>query len=120
MADRLLMVTWDEPVRGAEARAVEVFNDALGILGRMQQEGRIEKFDVALLEPNGGLGGFITVLGSQDQITAMRADEQWHRNTVEATLCVDGMKHVEGVCNDGVATEMALYVELAGAVPQRA
>ena len=49
MADRILFITWKAPVRGLEERAVESFNEAIGLYGRMQQEGRIESFDVALL-----------------------------------------------------------------------
>jgi hypothetical protein len=57
MADRVLFISWGQTVRGAEEHALEVFNDALGILGRMQQDGRIEGFDVVLLNANGDLGG---------------------------------------------------------------
>jgi hypothetical protein len=120
MADRLLMITWREPARGAEARALEVFNDALGILGRAQQEDRIEKFDVGMLEPNGGIDGFITIQGTREQIDALRAHEEFVRNTLEATLCVDGITHIEGACNEGVAETMAMYQEAINAVPQRA
>ena len=45
---------------GAEERGIEVFNEALGLLGRMQQDGTIEKFDVALLAPNSDLARLIT------------------------------------------------------------
>ena len=55
MADRVLFISWRMVVRGREERALEVFNEALGLYGRMQQEGRIERFDVVLLEPNGEL-----------------------------------------------------------------
>ena len=49
MADRMLLIAWGAPVRGLESRAIEVFNEALGILGRMQQDGRIEGFDAGAL-----------------------------------------------------------------------
>ena len=120
MADRLLMITWGEPARGLEARALEVFNEAIGILGRAQQEGRIEKFDVALLEPNGNVDGYIAIQGTADQINALRANEEFRRNTVDATLCVDRITHTEGACNEGVATMMAMYQDAISAVPQRA
>ena len=62
MADRVLFIAWGENVHGREERGLEIFNEAMGILGRMQQEGRIEKFDVALLDPNGGdLEGYVAV-----------------------------------------------------------
>jgi hypothetical protein len=120
MADRLLMITWGEVARGLENRAVEVFNEALGICGRRQQEGKIERFEVALMEPNTFLAGFICCYGSAEQITALRADEEFRRNTFDASLCVDQICHTEGVCNEGIAREMAMYQEAANKVPQRA
>lgn len=120
MADRMLFVGWGAPARGAEERAMEVFNDALGILGRMQQDGRIERFEVALLNPDQEIGGFFTVLGTADQIAGVRTDEEFQRNTIDAGLCVDGMRHIEGYTGEGVAPQMALYQQALGHVPQRA
>ena len=120
MADRLLMITWKDPARGAETRAIEVFNEAIAILGRRQQEGRIENFDVALMDPNETLGGYLAIRGTREQISALRADDEFRRNTIEATLCVDGICHIEGSCNEGVAADMALYEQAVSAVPQRA
>ena len=120
MADRCLFIGWETPVRGAEERAIEVFNEALGILGRKQQDGRIEGFEVVLLDPSAALNGYITVHGSADQIGALRADEEFRRNTIAATLCVDGIQHIEGFTGEGVAREMALYQDAIGRVPQRA
>jgi hypothetical protein len=120
MADRSLTITWREPARGREERALEVFNDALGILGRKQQEGAIEGFDVCLLAPNGTMDGFMQVTGTAEQIAALRADEEFLRNTTEATLNVDGITHIEGYVNEGVARMMGLYQESIGKVPQQA
>lgn len=120
MADRMLFIGWGESVRGAEERGLEVFNEALGLLGRMQQEGRIEKFDVALLAPNSDLAGFISVQGSAAQIAAVREDPEWRRNTIDASLIVDDLRHIDGYTNEGVAGEMTLYQEAVGRVPQRA
>lgn len=97
-----------------------VFNEAMGILGRKQQEGQIDSFDVVLLEPNGDLDGYITVKGSAEQISALRADQEFQRNTVDATLSVNGIRHVEGYTNEGVAAQMAMYQEAISKVPQRA
>jgi hypothetical protein len=120
MADRVLFIGWGTPVRGLEARGLEVFNEALGLLGRMQQDGRIEGFDVVLLEPNGGLNGYVTVKGTAEQITAVRADDDFRRNTIDAALIVDDLRHIEGFTNEGVATEMAQYQAAIERVPQRA
>ena len=120
MADRVLFIGWGTPVRGMEARGLEVFNEALGLLGRMQQDGRIEGFDVVLLEPNAGLNGYVTVKGTAEQITAMRADDDFRRNTVDAALIVDDLRHIEGFANEGIAAQMARYQAALERVPQRA
>lgn len=120
MADRVLVIGWGNPVRGAEEQALEAFNDAMGMLGRMQQEGRIDSFDVALLEPNSDMDGFIMIRGTAEQITAMRADEEFQRNTINAQLSVDGIRHMEGATNEGVAHMMGMYQEALAKVPQRA
>jgi hypothetical protein len=119
MADRVLFVGWDEVARGAEERALEAFNEALGLLGTMQQDGRIEGFDVMLLEPNGSLGGFIVIRGTAEQIAGVRADSGFQRNTIKAQLAVDGVRHIEGYTNEGVAAQMAMYQEAIAEVPQR-
>ncbi|MEA2296311.1 MAG: hypothetical protein QOE86_3950 [Solirubrobacteraceae bacterium] len=120
MADHLLFMSWSNPVRGLEERAVEVFNDALGILGRRQQQGKIEGFDVALMEPNGELGGYIAARGTAEQITALRTDEEFMRNTIDAQLCVEDIRHIEGVTNEAISEQMGMYTEAVGRIPSRA
>jgi hypothetical protein len=119
MADRMLFVSWGQPVRGLEERGLEVFGEALGLLGRMQQDGRIESFDVALLTPNGDLNGYIAVHGSAAQIDALRQDDEFIRNTVDAAMIVDGLRHIEGYTNEGVARQMEIYGAAIAKVPQR-
>jgi hypothetical protein len=120
MADRVLFISWGEPVRGMEERAIEVFNDALGILGRMQQDGRIERFDVQLLRPSADIGGYMSIFGTAEQIHALREDEEFMRNTIDATLSVERMRHLEGFANEGVATQMGMYQEAMGRMQARA
>ena len=119
MADRLLFLSWDTPVRGLEERGLEVFNEALGLYGRMQQDGRIESFDVVLLAPSGGLNGYMELRGSAAQMAAVREDADFRRVLVDASMVVDNLRLVDGYCNDGIAREMALYQAAIGGIPQR-
>lgn len=119
MADRLLLISWGAPVRGLEERGLEVFNEALGLLGRMQQDGRIESFDVALFDPNGELNGFVIARGSREQIDALRADEEFLRSTADAQLIVDHLRHLEGSTNEGVARMLEIHQGAIAKVPQR-
>jgi hypothetical protein len=118
MADRVLFIGWNAPIPGREERGLEVFNEAVGLYGRMQQEGRIEKFDVVLLGPNGDLNGYIELHGSAEQLAAVRQDEEFERNTINASLVVDRLRHLDGVANEEVARQMALYQESVARVPQ--
>src|ERR1700737_1447713 len=118
MSDRVIFISWSTPVRGPEGGGVEVFNETMGLFGRMQQEGRIEKFDVVLLGATGDFNGYIELHGSAEQIAAVREDEEFQRNTIEASLIVDDLRHAEGGANQEIARQMALYQESVARVPQ--
>jgi hypothetical protein len=120
MADRVLFIGWSTAVRGREERGLEVFNESVGLFGRMQQDGRIEKFDVVLLEPSGDLEGYIELHGSSAQLAALREDEEFQRSMIDAGLIVDGLRLLEGFTNDEIARQMALYRESVARVPQTA
>ena len=119
MAERVLFIGWRTPVRGAEERGLEVFNEALGLYGRMQQEGRIEGFDVALLDPNGDLNGYIELRGTGEQLAAAREDAEFRRIMIDAALVVDNFRMIDGYTNEGIAQQMAVYQEAIAKVPQR-
>jgi hypothetical protein len=118
MAERVLFISWGSPIPGREERGLEVFNEAIGICGRMQQEGRIEKFDVVLLRPNGELNGYIELHGSVEQLAAVREDDEFMRNTADASLVVNNLRHLDGATNEEVAGQVARYQEAVARVPQ--
>jgi hypothetical protein len=119
MADRMLFVGWGATISGREARALEVFNGSIGFYGRCQQEGRIESFDVVLLEPHGGgLQGYVQLHGSADQLAALREAEDFQRLVLDASLIVEELGVVGGFTNEGVARQIAIYREAIAEVPQ--
>jgi hypothetical protein len=120
MADRVMFISWTATVPGREERGLEVFNEALGLYGRLQQEGKIESFDVALMDPNGTLDGYIQVRGSAEQLAAVRASDDYRRNMVDAGLITVNLAVTEGSVGEGVARDVALYQEALGKVPQHA
>jgi hypothetical protein len=118
MAERMLFIGWGQVARGREEHALEVFNDTVGLYGRMQQDGRIESFDVALLDPNDGLDGYVALRGSAQQMAAVRQDDEFRRVMTDAALIVDRLQIVDGVCDKGVEKEIAIYQQAAAKVPQ--
>ena len=120
MADRIIHISWGAPIAGREERGLEVFNEAIGLYGRMQQEGRIEGFDVALMVPNGGVEGFMSLRGSVEQLVAVSEDEEYQRVMTDASLVVHDLCIANGYVNEGIAQQMAIYQDAIGRVPQMA
>src|SRR4051794_32213810 len=120
MADRVLFISWGRPVAGREERGLEVFNEAIGVYGRRQQEGKIEGFDVCLLVPNGIAEGYIQVRGSADQLALLQEDEEYQRNLLDASLIVEDLCVSVGYTGNGIAQQMEMYQDAITKVPQTA
>jgi hypothetical protein len=120
MADRMLVLSWGSTVRGREERALDVFNQSLGIYGRLQQESRIESFDVKLMAPNALLSGYAELKGSASQMAGVREDGEFRALCAAAELIVDDFNVIDGFCDEGVAEQMAFYQEAIAEVPQSA
>jgi len=112
MPDRAVFIGFGQPVRGREERAVDVFNDFVGMFGRMAADGRIADMDVTLLDPHGGdLGGFFMAHGSAEQCSALMMDEEFRRACTDANLIVDNFGVVPAATGQAVGDEMAMYME---------
>jgi hypothetical protein len=118
MADRILLLSWGTVVRGREERALDVFNRALGIYGRMEQEGEIESFDVTLMSRNGPVNGYAQLKGTASQLAAVREDPEFIRLCADAELIVDDFQVSYGYCDEGVAEFLAVYQEAVAEVAQ--
>jgi hypothetical protein len=112
MADAGLFIGWGEVVRGREERALEVFNETLEHYGQLQSDGRIEDFEVALLDPHGGeLQGYAMLRGSEDQIDAVRRDEDFQRLMARASLVVDDLWLIGAAIGEGLGRSVSIYQE---------
>lgn len=120
MAERVLFISWDETVHGREERALEVFNETLGLYGRMQQQGKIESFNTVLLDPNAKLDGYIELRGSAEQIAKVRTDDEFRRGIADAAMVTHGLTVIDGACDKGVEKEIGIYQQALAKVPQMA
>ncbi len=115
MAEAGLFIGWGEPVRGREERALAIFNESVQYWGGLQQQGRIERFDVALLPPHGGdLGGFALLRGTAEQIDSVRRDEEFRRLVQRVRLVVEDLGLVDALVDDGLAQGLGLYQDAVG------
>ena len=112
MADAGLFIGWGQTVRGREERALGVFNETLEFYGHLQSDGRIDDFEVALLDPHGGeLQGYVMLRGSEDQIDAVRRDEDFQRLMIKGSLVVDDLGMIPASIGEGLARAMTMYQE---------
>jgi hypothetical protein len=115
MADAALFVGWGPPVRGREEKGLEVFNEALAYYGQKQESGAIESFEVVLVAPHGGdLAGFILVRGSQEQLNALRLEDDFDRLNTRADQIVERFGVVDAAVGEGVGRAIAFYQEAIG------
>src|SRR3954462_10641891 len=76
MAERVLMISWGQPVRGRAQHGLEVFGESVAYYEQLRDAGRIEGFEVMLLDPNGLMEGCMLLLGSHAQLDAVREQER--------------------------------------------
>jgi hypothetical protein len=115
MVEAGLFVGWGPPVRGREAKSLEVFNESVQYWGGLQQDGRIESFEVVLLYPHGGdLGGFALLRGSHEQLNEVGGDEEFLRLTARAGLIVERLGVVRAVLGDGLEQQIGIYQQAVG------
>ena len=117
MAEKVLFISWGENVAGREERGLEVFNETVGMYGRLQQEGRIESFDVVLLEPN---AGYMEIRGSAEQMAALRESDEFLRSMTDAALIVHDLKMAEGYTGAAIPRMLDMYQQAIAKVPQHA
>jgi hypothetical protein len=112
VADAGLFIGWGEVVRGREDRALEVFNETLEFYGQLQADGRIEDFEVALLDPHGGeLQGYVMLRGSEEQIDSVRRGEDFIGLMTKASLIVDDLGIIGASIGESLGRAISIYQE---------
>jgi hypothetical protein len=119
MAGEALFVGWGQVVRGREQLALEVFQESVAYYGKLQQDGKIERFDAYLLEPHGGnLDGFFMLHGERSALDAIRSSTEFQRLIVRGGAIVDNLGVVSAYGGDALAQQMALFGEVSQGLPQ--
>jgi hypothetical protein len=119
MAGEALFLGWGQVVRGREQLALEVFQEAVGYYGKLQEGGQIERFDAFLLDPHGGdLDGFFILHGEQSALDAVRSSAEFQRMLVRAGSVVDNLGLVSAYSGDALGQQMAIFGEAAQELPQ--
>lgn len=112
MAEAALFIGWGAPVRGREAKGLEVFGEAAQYFGQLGQDGAIESFDTAVLGPHGGdLYGFFLLRATTAQIDQLRARDDFSRLLGRAGLLVERLGVVPAAVDEAIPQQLAIYQE---------
>jgi hypothetical protein len=112
VADFGLFVGWGAPVRGREQNAAKVFNEAVELWTRLQNEGRIAGWQPVFLEPHGGdLGGFFLIWGERDAIAEIRASDDLMRLASRAQQIIESFGIVGAETGGRIQMQMQLFME---------
>ena len=119
MAGEALFVGWGQVVRGREQLALQVFQEAVGYYGELQEKGEIERFDAYLLDPHGGdLAGFFLLYGERSALDSIVSSPGFRRVLVRAGSVIDNLGVVNASGGDALGQQMALFGEIAQELPQ--
>ena len=107
MAEVALCTVWGDPIPGREKQALNVYNEAMQYWAALQQEGKIERFDVTVLALSGGdMVGFLVVRGTAKQINSVRRSKEFQQYIARGQLVAS---HVS-VARAYVDEELAQFV----------
>ena len=105
-----MFIGWGAVVRGREKQALQVFQESIEYYGRLQQEGRIERFDVMLLGPHGGdLNGFVVLHGDRQALNEIRSSDDFERLVVRAASIIDQLGVVPAYAGEALVPQIERF-----------
>jgi hypothetical protein len=114
MAGEALFIGWGAVVRGREKEALQVFQESMEYYGKLQQDGRIDSFDVLLLAPHGGdLNGFVILRGNRQALAEIRFSDEFERLIARASAIIDSAGVVPAYSGEALAKQMAVFQQVA-------
>lgn len=114
MPGEALFIGWGQVVRGREKQALQVFQESMEYYGKLQQDGRIESFDVLLLAPHGGdMQGFVVLRGDRHELAGIRFSDEFERLLARAAAIIDSLGVVPAYGGEVLAQRMGLLQEVA-------
>jgi hypothetical protein len=112
MSKGALFVSWGELIPGREEKGSGVLQAAMGYLGTMQAEGRVDGAEAVILEPVGGTTlGFVLVKGDRDTLAALRVSPEFLRIVVGIQLVHRNVAVVWAHTGAGMGQLLGLWAE---------
>ena len=117
MAEAALSTVWGDPIPGREKQALNFYNEAMRYWARLQQEGKIERFDVTVLEFSGGrVTGLLVVRGTAKQIDSVHRSKEFQQHVARGQLVASHVSVANAYVDESLARFVGWYqkaIELA-------
>jgi len=88
--DAAVVVTWTQPIPGREAKALEVFMEALGWWGKQADDGRCSK--PRTFFAGDGAGGLLVVEGKSDALHELLESEDYEKLNAKGAMVVSDFR----------------------------
>ena len=113
MAEAALCQRWGAIIPGREKEALNVYNGTMQYWAGLQQEGKIERFEVTVLAPSGGeVAGFLVARGTAEQIDSLRRTKEYQQRFARVQLVVSHLSVTDAYVDEGLAQIMGQYQEV--------
>jgi hypothetical protein len=110
MAKGAMFIGWHRPIPGRETVCFHIFKEFFGYLTKLQESGKIDSFEPAILSPHGGdLGGFVFIRGDRTAMMSMRDTEEWRKFEIEGNMNVLGLGILEAMVGIDFAARMSRF-----------
>ena len=110
MAQAALCTVWGAPIPGREKQALKVYNQVMQYWAGLQQEGKIERFDVTVLALAGGdVAGLLVVRGTAEQIDSVRRSKEFQQYVARGELVASHVSVARAYVDEGLAQFMGWY-----------
>ena len=118
MAKAALCTVWGDPIPGREKQALIIYNEAMRHWAGLQQEGKIERFDVTVLTFSGGnVAGLLVVRGTAEQIDSVRRSKEYQQYVARGQLVASHVSVASAYVDEGLTQFMGWYQKvIEGAV----
>jgi hypothetical protein len=110
MSEAGIWIAWGIPTPGREKHALDLLKETRGYLQRLQRDQLIERFDIAILQPQTTeLGGFILIQGTREHIDSLRHNGDFQVWVNRVQLVADRVGMVDAWVGDGITEAIDLY-----------
>ena len=112
MGDSVIFFGWNRSVPGREQISAAHFQEFLGYLGGLQEEGTIDSFETVFLGVHGGdLNGFFLIRGEITSLDEVVGSEAWLVHMTRAGHHLEGAGAVRGSTGAAVMDLMQIWIE---------